>query len=157
MGDVLPILTVQQPWASAFFRSDSLGPKDVENRSWRTNYRGPLVIHAGSRVDRHAFPELGFDSRDVGVILGTVELTGCHNAGSPGCLAHKCSSNPWAFWRTPWWADPDSIAQQQPTIVHWTVEHPRRFVTPIHATGRQQLWRADPSLEHLIATAEVAV
>lgn len=36
-------LTLYQPWASAI----ALGNKRVETRSWRTNYRGPLAIHAG--------------------------------------------------------------------------------------------------------------
>jgi hypothetical protein len=36
-------LTVIQPWASAI----AFAGKDVENRTWRTHYRGPLAIHAG--------------------------------------------------------------------------------------------------------------
>ena len=37
------VLTVRQPWASLI----ALGVKTIETRSWRTDYRGPLVIHAG--------------------------------------------------------------------------------------------------------------
>ena len=36
------VLSVRQPWAWAIVH----GGKDVENRSWRSNYRGPLLIHA---------------------------------------------------------------------------------------------------------------
>jgi len=36
-------LTIHQPWAWAI----AAGHKRIENRSWRTNYRGPLLIHAG--------------------------------------------------------------------------------------------------------------
>jgi len=36
-------LSVLQPWAWALIH----GPKRVENRTWRTSYRGPLLIHAG--------------------------------------------------------------------------------------------------------------
>lgn len=39
----MKVLTVHQPWAWAI----SKGFKDVENRSWSTNYRGRLAIHAG--------------------------------------------------------------------------------------------------------------
>jgi hypothetical protein len=35
-------LTLTQPWASLI----ALGEKQVETRSWHTNYRGPLAIHA---------------------------------------------------------------------------------------------------------------
>jgi activating signal cointegrator 1 len=36
-------LTIRQPWASLI----AAGIKTVETRSRRTNYRGPIVIHAG--------------------------------------------------------------------------------------------------------------
>ncbi len=36
-------LTLHQPWASLI----AVGAKSIETRSWRTKYRGPLVIHAG--------------------------------------------------------------------------------------------------------------
>jgi hypothetical protein len=36
-------LSVLEPWASGIVH----GTKRIENRVWRTNYRGPLLIHAG--------------------------------------------------------------------------------------------------------------
>lgn len=38
-------LTLWQPWASLI----ALGIKRIETRSWSTNYRGPLAIHAAKR------------------------------------------------------------------------------------------------------------
>ena len=35
-------LTLTQPWATLV----ALGHKQVETRSWRTQYRGPIAIHA---------------------------------------------------------------------------------------------------------------
>lgn len=43
-------LTVKQPWASLLVA----GLKTIENRSWTTNYRGPLAIHAGQGIERNA-------------------------------------------------------------------------------------------------------
>jgi len=64
-------ISIRQPWAELIVR----GEKDVENRSWRTRHRGPLLIHAGIVADRdscerHAIP------KDVarGAIVGVVEL-----------------------------------------------------------------------------------
>ena len=37
-------LSIRQPWAWLIVR----GIKDVENRTWRTGYRGPLLIHAAT-------------------------------------------------------------------------------------------------------------
>lgn len=41
-------LTIRQPWAHAIVH---LG-KDVENRSWRAHYKGPLLIHASAYRER---------------------------------------------------------------------------------------------------------
>ena len=38
-------LTIQQPWAGLI----ACGAKRIENRTWKTNYRGPLAIHAGAK------------------------------------------------------------------------------------------------------------
>lgn len=35
-------LTIKQPWASLIAH----GIKDIENRTWKTNYRGRIYIHA---------------------------------------------------------------------------------------------------------------
>ena len=35
-------ITVRQPWADLI----ASGAKRVENRTWRTHHRGPLLIHA---------------------------------------------------------------------------------------------------------------
>jgi len=36
-------ITIIQPWATLI----AIGAKHIETRSWSTNYRGPLAIHAG--------------------------------------------------------------------------------------------------------------
>lgn len=45
-----PVLSVRQPWAWLIVQ----GIKDVENRTWRTSYRGPIYIHAGQTIDHTA-------------------------------------------------------------------------------------------------------
>lgn len=41
-------LTLTQPWATLV----AIGAKRIETRSWRTNYRGPLAIHAAKEFPR---------------------------------------------------------------------------------------------------------
>lgn len=41
-------LSIRQPWAWLIVN----GHKDIENRSWRTKYRGPVLIHAGQTMYR---------------------------------------------------------------------------------------------------------
>jgi hypothetical protein len=40
-------LSIKQPWAWLIAQ----GIKDVENRSWRTNFRGDFLIHASKSFD----------------------------------------------------------------------------------------------------------
>lgn len=40
-------LSIRQPWAWAIVES----LKPIENRSWSTSYRGPVLIHAGVKND----------------------------------------------------------------------------------------------------------
>ncbi|HRX79607.1 MAG: hypothetical protein H6821_05565 [Planctomycetaceae bacterium] len=43
-------LSIAQPWASSI----AFAGKSIENRSWRTHYRGPLAIHASGTLRRDA-------------------------------------------------------------------------------------------------------
>lgn len=54
-GQMIPVLSVRLPWAWLLVNGPKLGVawKDVENRTWKTNYRGPIFIHA-SRTCRRA-------------------------------------------------------------------------------------------------------
>lgn len=40
---MIPALSIRQPWAWLIVH----GYKDIENRDWPTNFRGPLLVHAG--------------------------------------------------------------------------------------------------------------
>jgi hypothetical protein len=85
-------LSIRQPWGSLIVK----GYKDVENRTWRTSYRGPLLIHAALRLDPKGFEfahSLGIDilPEDCprGGIIGMAELV--------DCVTH----HPSAWWRGP--------------------------------------------------------
>jgi hypothetical protein len=74
-------ITVRQPWAWAIVN----GYKDVENRSRRTDQRGPLLIHAAQKMDPDGFQflwELGLhrklpDDLPRGALVGEVNLSDC--------------------------------------------------------------------------------
>jgi len=65
-------LTVCQPYAHLI----AIGEKRVENRTWRTNYRGPLAIHAGKSRDwlrpGDEFPGMAF-----GAFVAVCRLVDC--------------------------------------------------------------------------------
>lgn len=47
MVTVVKVLSIRQPWAWLILNS----LKDVENRTWTTDYRGTVYIHAGKSFD----------------------------------------------------------------------------------------------------------
>jgi len=71
-------LTIRQPYALLIVD----GIKPIENRTWSTNYRGPLLIHAASKLHDHSVAqiehryEIAIDTRRLqfGGIIGRVEL-----------------------------------------------------------------------------------
>ncbi|HYI46223.1 MAG TPA: hypothetical protein VE174_12270 [Actinomycetota bacterium] len=79
MKEPVKAITVRQPWAWAII----MGYKDVENRSRRTDRRGPLLIHAGQKWDPDGFLflwELGLHRKlprtlHRGALVGEVRLS----------------------------------------------------------------------------------
>jgi hypothetical protein len=84
-------ITLYQPWATLV----AMGKKRIETRSWSTNYRGSLAIHAGQNMkyitgansiigqepfraalldDKYGYPT--FPDFSLGVIVATCELIG---------------------------------------------------------------------------------
>lgn len=49
-----PALTIRQPYAWLIV----MGIKPVENRTWSTTYRGPLLIHAAVKPHEHSISEI---------------------------------------------------------------------------------------------------
>ena len=68
-------LTVKQPWASLIIE----GFKCYEFRSWKTNYRGKILIHAGKNLEKDMvdrFQKYHLDY-ELGAIIGEAELVDC--------------------------------------------------------------------------------
>src|SRR3982074_357070 len=78
----MKIISISQPWASLIFLAGD--PKDVENRTWPTRYRGPVLIHASQRADDVTSDEIErrFGVRPpsvlpLGGIVGITEIVDC--------------------------------------------------------------------------------
>lgn len=110
-------LTICQPYAELIARGEKL----IENRTWATDYRGPLVIHAGKSRDwlddgdEARYPGLPF-----GAIVATARLRGCVRIEDlPLELRGSEHANgPWC----------------------WVLEDVLRLPTPIPYRGAQGLW-----------------
>lgn len=80
-------LSIRQPWAWLIVN----GHKTVENRTWRTNNRGAVLIHASKGMTRMEYAECrtlawavdppidlpAFEEMERGGIVGQAVLTAC--------------------------------------------------------------------------------
>lgn len=89
-SDVLGLraLSIRQPWAWLILHAG----KDIENRNWRTSFRGRVLIHAAKGMTHMEYEEAAmflvtdiprpitlprFDELERGGIVGVVDITGC--------------------------------------------------------------------------------
>jgi ASCH domain len=114
-------LSVRRPWANLIFAG-----KTVENRTWSTEHRGEIIVHAGQAwapagaVLAAGLGITGFDDprRCPGGYLGIVRLVDVHPAA--GCCA------PWG--------------QPEPGTYHWVLVEPALFAEPVPGRGRLGLY-----------------
>lgn len=68
-------ITIKQPFASLIIE----GYKEYEFRTWRTKFRGDILIHAGKGVDKKAMEKYKHLVSDCpsGCMLGIVKITDC--------------------------------------------------------------------------------
>lgn len=120
-------ITIKQPWASLI----ATGLKDIENRSWKTNHRGRVLIHAAASPVKEGLAALNnkqlfdlmqrenweteFENLPNGAIVGSVEIVDCVQ-NHPSKWAQE------GFW-------------------HWVLANPVLFSEPITGVkGKLSFW-----------------
>ncbi len=71
----LKVITIKQPFATLIAK----GLKQYEFRTWKTKYRGELLIHAGKTIDKKAmerYKNFSFEY-PTSCIIAKVDLTNC--------------------------------------------------------------------------------
>ena len=89
-------LSILQPWAWLIVT----GAKDIENRTWRTDFRGPVLIHAGKTYPKTDYeddadlyqPDYPQRLDMIGGIVGVATITGCVRYSSS-----RWFNGPWGF------------------------------------------------------------
>ena len=71
----MKVITIKQPWATLIAK----GYKEYEFRTWKTKYRGDILIHAGKGIDKKAmeiFENLNLQY-PKGCIIAKGKITDC--------------------------------------------------------------------------------
>jgi len=121
-------ITIKQPWASLIVE----GLKDIENRTWATKYRGPVLIHASAKyacsfphealsneqfdaLSREKQNELLLRDYPVSAIIGQVDIV-------------DCVQNHPSVWG-------------ERSVWNWVLSNPVKFDAPVlDVKGRLSFW-----------------
>ncbi len=71
----MKVITIKQPWATLIAK----GYKEYEFRTWKTKYRGDILIHAGKRIDKKAIERFKYLNLEypIGKIIAKAIITDC--------------------------------------------------------------------------------
>lgn len=61
-------LSIRQPWAWLILYAG----KDIENRTWRTTYRGPVLLHAAAGMTKIEYAEAVATARRAREVMGAI-------------------------------------------------------------------------------------
>src|SRR5690349_22078817 len=117
-------ISIRPPWAWAILHAG----KDIENRTWKTNYRGPMAVHASGNMSRPYYEQAveeikkvaprakvpPFEEMARSAIVGVVEIAGCEK--KTGSKWHEKGN--WGF----------------------VLKKPRALVKPVECNGWLGVW-----------------
>ena len=71
----MKVITIKQPWATLIEK----GYKEYEFRTWKTKYRGDILIHAGKGIDKSAIKRFEYLDLEypTGMIIAKATITDC--------------------------------------------------------------------------------
>ena len=122
----MKVLTVKEPWASLIIN----GYKKYEFRSWKTKYRGKILIHAGMTLEKDnakRFQEYNLEYYK-GAIIGEATITDCILVDVKFNEELR-KINPLVYTKS-----------NHVETYAWKLENIQILTPPQKATGKQGLW-----------------
>ena len=124
----MKVITLKQPWASLV----AYGYKKYEFRSWKLNYRGDIIIHAGLGVDKEAMEQvkdlnLNFPSKKLMAIVHIDDCISLNNSISQAIN----KENPIVY------------GNKSRTGYAWKLSNVRLLDIPEVISGKQGIWNYD--------------
>ena len=146
----MKVISLWQPFAQLIV----LGEKQYETRSWCTNHRGKLLIHASLTPYKNVEKDICRDAKIMinrylsehgllpeelikGAIVGCVEITDCIMMDDEMI---NMQISPKEYYLGDWAAGRYA----------WKVENPVMFRKPIMVKGNQGLWNYNIDLEEVM-------
>jgi len=117
-------ISIRQPWAELIMQ----GRKTIELRTWRTHYRGQVLIHAGYTIEPDGCEayDVNPDELTRGAIIGTVEIVDMVEFDYDSFAATRDQHLDQGDWPG--------------DVLGWRLANPQRLETPIPMRGRLGLF-----------------
>ena len=126
-------LTIKEPWASLIIN----GYKKYEFRSWKTKYRGKILIHAGMNTEKDAkekFKEYNLDYYKGAIIWETI-ITDCILVDTKFNEELR-KINPLVY------------VNNHTGIYAWKLNNIKKYDKPIYIKGKLGLWNYEEGDEN---------
>lgn len=145
----MKVISLLQPWASLI----ALGEKKIETRSWKTDYRGPLLIHASKSLKCAgvAWTEPFYTAlkpfhnevngkasiqHPIGVIVARCNLLGCLEIKNNIPDEQRAWVEGWGYVK----GNEYYFGDYNPGRYAWILENIEMLPDPIQAKGQLGLW-----------------
>ncbi|MNW41809.1 ASCH domain protein [compost metagenome] len=148
-------ITIIQPWATLI----AINAKQHETRSWKTNYRGELAIHAAKKIDIDAcerepiksiLAEHGYkvDNLPTGAVVAIATLSDCQSS-----IGEKYQLRE-GVWEDGYYLSDETfigypeyeLGDFTPGRFAWELSNVQQLAEPIPAKGQQGFWNWEGSL-----------
>lgn len=129
----MKVLTIKQPWAALIIK----GYKKYEFRSWKTNYRGKILIHTGMTIEKNASQMYkNYNLKYCqGMIIGEATLIDCILINAD--FNQKLNN-----------INPQVYGQNDHTNLYaWQLENIIEYSKPIPCKGKLGLWNFEGDIK----------
>ena len=122
----MKVLTIRNPWAALIIE----GHKQYEFRSWKTKYRGKILIHSGMHLEKEMLDRFKDFSLEYvnGAIIGEAELVDCILVDEKFSQELR-SRNPVVYGKS-----------NHVENYAWKLENIKKYDRPIPIKGKLGLW-----------------
>lgn len=126
-------LTIKNPWSYLI----ASGIKDVENRTWKTNFRGRIYIHSSKKFPFMILEQVLTEAQWKSINLSVKEPLLSGEAIPTGAIIGEVDIVDCVVDSKSVWAEPEGF--------HWVLENPVLYKKPIlNVKGKLSFWQYAP-------------
>jgi len=101
------VLSIRQPWAWLICHAG----KDIENRTWKTNFRGHFLVHASKGLTRTEYDDA---CEWVSMDVGSIAIPAYEDLERGGIIGRAVMTDCLRYYPSPWFQGPFGFVIDNP-------------------------------------------